>query len=311
MTGNNQANRDANILVVEDDWVSRSFIIDALQDLGTVVPVSSAEEAKEKIEATPELYDLVLSDIVMGGASGLELLRWLRHVKGIESIPFLVYTAHSDPTLEEVAYQDGATDYMVKPLTVKRLRLRVNATLRLKMAHIQSKTAEDSEALLPTLIRTELSRADAGAYYVSVAKITLTAPESDRLPDIRMAFDVVYGSWKRQRPHKFIPILRARNYSFWAVAIGEDVAHLKELAAHMTAWFESFADDPRVPTGLQFSVGEVIRGAVSSTGLADEYVTETREMVERVETNVHHALDQRTGMVTWVDEIYEQDVNKS
>ena len=86
------------VLLVEDNPQVREFAEGLLADLGCkVVPADSAEQALERLKA--EEVDLVLSDVVMPGISGVELARRLR--EDLPAVPVLLATGYSDEILKQ------------------------------------------------------------------------------------------------------------------------------------------------------------------------------------------------------------------
>jgi two-component system response regulator len=59
--------------------------------------------------------DLVLLDIAMPGASGLQVLEYVRATPDLKSLPVVVFTVHDDPKLIRQAQQLGANSYLLKP----------------------------------------------------------------------------------------------------------------------------------------------------------------------------------------------------
>ncbi|MGJ8678762.1 sigma-54-dependent transcriptional regulator [Paraglaciecola sp.] len=102
----------AKILIVEDDAGLREALVDTLQ-LGDyqVVEADSGEQALIKL--TEHNIDLVVSDIQMGGMSGLSLLKNIKNKYA--NLPILLMTAYATIDDAVQAMRDGATDYLSKP----------------------------------------------------------------------------------------------------------------------------------------------------------------------------------------------------
>ncbi len=106
-------------LVVDDEAPARSELRYLLDDAGGVEVVgeaSNASEALQLIKAIP--YDVVFLDIDMPGLSGVELAEALTALDRQPAIVFV--TAHSEHAVK--AFEVAATDYLVKPVEVARLR---------------------------------------------------------------------------------------------------------------------------------------------------------------------------------------------
>ena len=117
----------AVVFVVDDDDGSREAMTRALRRVGfEVAPFPSAEDALERLSAGDQV-DVVLSDVRMPGMDGYELLRRVREQR--PDLPFLLVTAYGDVEDAVAALQQGADDYLTKPVKVQELRQRVQLHL--------------------------------------------------------------------------------------------------------------------------------------------------------------------------------------
>lgn len=113
----------AVIFVVDDDDGSREAMAKALDRVGYEVrSFDSADRALESIKAD-ERVDVVVSDVRMPGMDGYELLRHVRSER--PELPFLLVTAYADVEDAVAALQEGADDYLTKPVKMQELRQRV------------------------------------------------------------------------------------------------------------------------------------------------------------------------------------------
>jgi two-component system, NtrC family, response regulator AtoC len=103
----------ARILIVDDEESIRGFIAEALSlDHHSIEQAQSAEEALRL--ATPRRFDLVVTDLKMPGAGGLELLRRLKAEQPLVEV--IVLTAYGTVDTAVEAMKLGAFDYLQKPL---------------------------------------------------------------------------------------------------------------------------------------------------------------------------------------------------
>ncbi len=117
----------AVIFLVDDDDGSRDAMTRALERVGfTVRPFVSAEAALASLESGAEV-DAVVSDVRMPGMNGYELLRRVR--AGRPHLPFLLVTAYGEVEEAVSALQEGADDYLTKPVKMQELRQRVQLHL--------------------------------------------------------------------------------------------------------------------------------------------------------------------------------------
>ena len=116
-----------HILVVEDDEKLNRIVCTYLNDSGFQAKgCPGAQEAYE--EMYNQLYDLIISDIMMPGIDGFEFARTVRKVN--QRIPILFMSARDDLPSKQKGFQLGIDDYMVKPVDLDELVLRVRALLR-------------------------------------------------------------------------------------------------------------------------------------------------------------------------------------
>lgn len=115
------------VLIAEDDKELRQLFSRVLVKNGyAVVGVSNGEEALEEIEN--QFFDIIISDIMMPRKDGYELVRALR--EGGNTTPVLMITAKDAFDDMQAGFSSGSDDYMVKPINVNEMVLRVGALLR-------------------------------------------------------------------------------------------------------------------------------------------------------------------------------------
>ena len=115
------------ILVVEDDRDLNRTVCAFLNASGyQATGCLSAGEAYDAMYST--IFDLIVSDIMMPGIDGFEFARTVRSLN--EYIPILFMTARDDFASKQRGYRIGVDDYMVKPIDLDELLLRIGALLR-------------------------------------------------------------------------------------------------------------------------------------------------------------------------------------
>ncbi len=116
-----------NILVVEDDRKLNQIVCTYLNDSGFHAKgCLNAREAYD--EMYNSLYELIISDIMMPEIDGFEFAQAIRRVN--KTIPILFMSARDDLPAKQKGFQLGIDDYMVKPIELDELLLRVRALLR-------------------------------------------------------------------------------------------------------------------------------------------------------------------------------------
>ncbi len=115
------------ILIAEDDRELRGLFEHVLRKHGyTVKGVSDGKEALDVLDS--DYYDLIISDIMMPNVDGYTLVRQLR--ESGNHIPVLMITAKEAFDDMRMGFMSGSDDYMVKPVNVNEMVLRVSALLR-------------------------------------------------------------------------------------------------------------------------------------------------------------------------------------
>lgn len=142
-----------HILVVEDNADMRELFCTVLSDSGyQCLPAADGVEALEIMDK--EYVDLIVADIMMPNMDGYALTKAVRDAK--MELPILMVTAKDQFDDMQKGFRAGTDDYMIKPINVRELVLRVEALLR--RAKIQSEkkitvgsTVLDYDALTVTI----------------------------------------------------------------------------------------------------------------------------------------------------------------
>lgn len=115
------------ILVVEDDKALNGAVCTFLNQSGyeTIGCFDASEAYNAMYDNT---CDLIVSDIMMPGIDGYEFAQTVRKLN--ENIPILFMTARDDFASKQRGYRIGIDDYMVKPIDLDELFLRIGALLR-------------------------------------------------------------------------------------------------------------------------------------------------------------------------------------
>ena len=116
-----------NILVVEDDVKLNKIVCKYLEDSGyhTVSCLSGNEAFDKMIDIK---CDIIISDIMMPEMDGFRLAALVREQDKV--IPILFMSARDDISSKQKGFRIGVDDYMVKPVDMEELTLRVEALLR-------------------------------------------------------------------------------------------------------------------------------------------------------------------------------------
>lgn len=116
-----------NILIVEDDQELRQLFAHVLLKNGyTVTGVSTGQAGLDALDNS--FFDLIISDVMMPVMDGFEMVRQLR--ESGSAIPVLMITAKDAFDDMRQGFLSGTDDYMIKPVNVNEMVLRVGALLR-------------------------------------------------------------------------------------------------------------------------------------------------------------------------------------
>jgi DNA-binding response OmpR family regulator len=117
------------LLVAEDEPHIRRILVTLLEESGFQLDVAvDGGQARSFLEGDVP-YDLVLMDIMMPEATGLELLAELRELPHRQGTPVVILTAKGQDADREEAFRLGAADFITKPFSPKKFLNRVDQIL--------------------------------------------------------------------------------------------------------------------------------------------------------------------------------------
>lgn len=115
------------ILIIEDDFDLANMLKSVLEHADfDVETVSNGKLALDYLDR--QYVDLIITDIMMPEMDGYEFADALRQIG--DEVPILVISAKDDYEAKKLGFRIGVDDYMVKPIDVKEMVLRVEALLR-------------------------------------------------------------------------------------------------------------------------------------------------------------------------------------
>ena len=153
-----------NILVVEDDEKLNYIVCSFLNDSGYhAIRCKNPMDAFDRMEE--QTVNMIISDIMMPEMDGFEFSAIIR--KQNKHIPILFMTARDDITSKQKGYDIGIDDYMVKPVDMDELILRVAALLR------RANIANERKLVVGSLSLNE----DETTAYIDGGEVTLTVRE--------------------------------------------------------------------------------------------------------------------------------------
>ena len=141
----------AKVLIAEDDDMTLALLDEVLRREGyDTVAVSDGAEALARLDETP--FDLVLSDVQMARASGLEVLETV--TRKLPDTPVVLITAYAEPGRAMDAIASGAADYLSKPVDIVALRTTVARALERRRLTTDNRSLRAAIAARKVLVGT-------------------------------------------------------------------------------------------------------------------------------------------------------------
>jgi two-component system OmpR family response regulator len=133
-------------LLVDDDADLRALMAGYLQQYGmrvTTLPdgASLRRTLPTGQPGAADPFDVLLLDVMLPDANGLDLCRWVR---SSYPLPVIMLTAQGDPASRIVGLELGADDYLPKPFEPRELVARINAVLR-RAGSVSARSAQSTE----------------------------------------------------------------------------------------------------------------------------------------------------------------------
>ena len=128
------------IFVVDDSRLNRQVVSEVLSSSYNIMEASSGEEFFKQLE-NANLPDLVLLDVHMPRENGHEIIKKLKADEKYVHIPVVFMTIDNDLSTELQGFEEGAVDFITKPLNPSLLLARINRILDLY--YLQSKLQEE------------------------------------------------------------------------------------------------------------------------------------------------------------------------
>jgi DNA-binding response OmpR family regulator len=114
------------ILIADDEPHIRRILQTVLEMAGFEVDLRrDGTDALEAVSGSKH-YDLILLDIMMPGATGLEVLEKIRAMDGRKFTPVVILTAKGQGEDRQAAFSLGADDFLTKPFSPKKLLARIH-----------------------------------------------------------------------------------------------------------------------------------------------------------------------------------------
>ncbi len=165
-----------SLLLVEDSQITRAILSRDLSQRYTLHDALDGEQAWKMLCDSPEI-ELVVTDIQMPRLNGHELLKKIRTSPDprINSLPVIVMTGADDTTDRNLAFANGANDFLTKPVDILELQARVNVhhklarTIReLEQSRVRLAELANTDPL--TKLKNRRSFQEHGAHHLAMAR---------------------------------------------------------------------------------------------------------------------------------------------
>jgi CheY-like chemotaxis protein len=125
----------SSILVVDDIEMTRVVVADILKEMGWehIIEAATGSEGAERLRT--HNVSMVLCDYMMNGGSGVDLLRWIKSQPHLSHIPFVVISANQEQSVIQEIMDLGASDFISKPISFRRLQEAVGYPEDLKIVN--------------------------------------------------------------------------------------------------------------------------------------------------------------------------------
>ena len=118
------------ILIIDDNQDLREYLKQLFKIDYTLYEAANGEEGLQMVKRV--LPDIIISDVIMGGMTGIELCARVRDDAAISHIPFILLTSSSSSEIKLKGIEGGADDYISKPFDKDILKARVAGLLKSK-----------------------------------------------------------------------------------------------------------------------------------------------------------------------------------
>jgi CheY-like chemotaxis protein/anti-sigma regulatory factor (Ser/Thr protein kinase) len=173
---------NARILIVDDDPDIHALLLSSLRDTGYRTDcVASGQEALSRLQS--ERYDLVLSDVLMPGIDGLELLHHIQ--QQCPSTPVVVMTAQNTPENLIRSIRESAYAYFSKPFSPEAVVDMVNSALERPAGSDDIEILSARPGWIALRLRCKMQNADRLVQFFREIQLDVTAQDRN---DIALAF---------------------------------------------------------------------------------------------------------------------------
>ncbi|MFC4348489.1 response regulator transcription factor [Kordiimonas lipolytica] len=182
------------ILIVEDNLDIQANIADYLEDEYLLDFAYSGDQGLElAIEGS---YDVIVLDVMLPGRDGLDVCRAYRQAAGLQA-PIIMLTARDTIDDKEAGFEAGADDYLVKPFSLRELKMRIEALARRPK---NRSTPKPSFAGLSLDVVALTAQANEVSVSLHEKEARVLALLLDAAPEVVSTADISYALWGDEPP---------------------------------------------------------------------------------------------------------------
>ena len=208
------------ILIIEDNFNMRKYLLDNFNKHFKIYLASSGEEALRVTKKV--LPDLIISDIMMPGMDGNEMLKRMKKDRKLKDVPIIFLTANTTQESRVKSFAMGVIDYIVKPFEIGELQAKIKNLLSFKKYVIMKEKAREERKLRKKMEEIYRSREN----FFSVLSHEIRSPVSI----IQMRFERYM--MQANKPEISIPFGEVRALYERSKIIGEQFNAILDLAKY-------------------------------------------------------------------------------
>lgn len=197
------------MLIVDDEEKALGIVQGLFQDAYQIKICSSAKSAKcfFSFASKEELPDIVIIDVSLPEEGGFDLANYLKNDPALEKIPFVFQSSSYDPTLQERAFELGASDFILKPYNKTIANARISKAIEMSVLKNNLKNEVERQTFLVKEMAEELMRKSIEILDVLVSTIE-TSDEYTKGHSSRVSIFSEALAKKSRYPREKLPIIR-------------------------------------------------------------------------------------------------------
>lgn len=141
--------KSAALMLVDDEPTTLDVMEMFLRDAGYRRFVKTTDARRVLALLAAERPDLLLLNLIMPKLGGIELLQSMGADPELREIPVIIVSSSSDPATKQRAMENGASDFLCKPVDASELEMRVRNTLAARAYRDREQAAQSDDGLRP------------------------------------------------------------------------------------------------------------------------------------------------------------------